>query len=629
MVVGVVLLTGLPRAVSGACDACATFTAGSAWGYAGASALTEVSGIAAGRRNLDVLWVHNDGSRDRIYSLSTNGTLLGTWKLNKNVEDLEDIAIGPGPTAGMSYLYVGDIGGNVGTNTTRNEIHIIRVPEPVVSLDWATNPAVADLDDVEKFTVTYPDGSYDAETLMVDPLSGEVLVVIKQPVYSRVYRVLLPATSPGTNIPMTHLCNVLFAKASGGDISADGRQIVLRDETQALLWKRCTNESVGVALSRDGVAIPIVGPPAEPNGEGISFLCDGSGYVTTGEGVGPGIFFCAALCPAVPRFMVQPADQSAFVGGAATFTARAYGFPAPSWQWRFAGQNLAGQTTSTLALSNLTLAQAGAYQVVVSNASGSATNQATLAVRAKPDLRITEVLSNPTGGSGKADWWELTSFESQPVSLAGWRFNDNSGGLADPFVLPAGLSIAPGESIVLTEGVTAAQFRTWWGATNLPGNLQIISYSGSGLGLGAAGDGLRLWTDTATSAADTVASVDFGTSLEGFSFGYDFSTGVFGTPSVAGVAGAFRCVTSTDVGSPGYTRARPVAPMLRARRAGTKLRLEFPAEAQRLYQLQARAALTGAQWSPTGDWLRTTNAQGAAFEVVAPDLQRFFRVIVE
>jgi len=613
-----------------ACDGCPSFLPGTLWGTATASALTEVSGISASRRNPDVLWVHNDGSRDRVYALNTNGLLLATWKLNKNVDDLEDIAVGPGPTPGVSYLYVGDLGGSVGTNAVRNEIRIFRVPEPAVSTAWATNPVVADFDTVEKFTLSYPDGSFDAETLMLDPVTGDLLVVIKQPVYSRVYRAALPATAPGTPIPMTHVGNVLFAKASAGDISADGKQIVLRDETQATLWQRCDNEPIANALARDGFSIPIVGPPAEPNGEGFGFLPDGSGYVTTGEGANPGIFFSQSLCPAAPRFTAAPVDQVAFVGGSATFTARASGYPAPTWQWRFGGQNLPGKTSPTLTLANLTAAQAGTYQVIVANASGSATNQATLSVRAKPDLRITEVLSNPTGGSGRADWWELTSFEQQVVSLAGWRFNDNTGGLTDPFTLTAGLGIRPGESIVFVEGLTPAQFRTWWGATNLPANLQIITYPSSGLGLGATGDGLRLWTDTATAAADTVASVDFGPSGTGVSLGYDFASGVFGGPSQESIEGAFRCVTSTDVGSPGVIRARPVPPVLRGRITGGKLRLEFQTEPERLYRLHARAAASAAAaWAPTGDTLRATNTQTAAFESVTSDLQRYFRVSVE
>ena len=84
----------------------------------------------------------------------------------------------------------------------------------------------------------------------------------------------------------------------------------------------------------------------------------------------------------------------------------------------------------------------------------------------------------------------MTSFDSQLVNLNGWRFNDNTGGFTDPFVISSFLIIAPGESIIFAEEMTAPQFANWWGASNLPAGLKMIMYSGTGLSLGAGGDGL-------------------------------------------------------------------------------------------------------------------------------------------
>jgi len=68
------------------------FEVGQSWGTASPNALTEASGIAASRRNAGVLWTHNDGSRERIFALSTNGALLAGFNLNENVDDVEDLA---------------------------------------------------------------------------------------------------------------------------------------------------------------------------------------------------------------------------------------------------------------------------------------------------------------------------------------------------------------------------------------------------------------------------------------------------------------------------------------------------------------------------------------------------------
>src|ERR1051325_6127651 len=78
--------------------------------------IIEASGLAASRKNTDVLWTHNDsGDTARIFAISTKAKLLGIYNLKaSNVEaiDWEDIAIGPAPTPGEYYIYIGDIGDN-------------------------------------------------------------------------------------------------------------------------------------------------------------------------------------------------------------------------------------------------------------------------------------------------------------------------------------------------------------------------------------------------------------------------------------------------------------------------------------------------------------------------------------
>src|SRR4051812_42167693 len=43
--------------------------------------ITEGSGLAASWRNPGVLWTHNDGSRDILYAITTDGRLLGKYHL--------------------------------------------------------------------------------------------------------------------------------------------------------------------------------------------------------------------------------------------------------------------------------------------------------------------------------------------------------------------------------------------------------------------------------------------------------------------------------------------------------------------------------------------------------------------
>jgi hypothetical protein len=84
---------------------------------------------------------------------------------------------------------------------------------------------------------------------------------------------------------------------------------------------------------------------------------------------------------APPAITTQPASQSVTTGATVSFSVSASGNPAPSYQWRKNGANLAGATTSSLTLASVQLGDAGIYDVVTTNSSGSATsNGATLTV---------------------------------------------------------------------------------------------------------------------------------------------------------------------------------------------------------------------------------------------------------
>ena len=181
----------------------------------------------------------------------------------------------------------------------------------------------------------------------------------------------------------------------------------------------------------------------------------------------------------------------------------------------------------------------------------------------RTQLAITEIVSSSSTNLGatlltaRSDWWELSNFGTNTIDLTGYRWNDNAGGLIGGDALPFnGLLIQPGESILFVETVSGimtneAQFRAWWGAS-LGASVQIRFYTGNGLG--AAGDGVRVWAAGASSDANVVDSVDFGTALRGSSFTYDTNTGQFSSFSTNGINGAFKAVETDDVGSPGVNQ---------------------------------------------------------------------------
>src|SRR5262249_59019675 len=95
-----------------------------------------------------------------------------------------------------------------------------------------------------------------------------------------------------------------------------------------------------------------------------------------------------------PQITQNPTDQTVNAGQTATFTAAASGTPTPTVQWQFSNdggatfQNVAGATTTTLTVPNVSAGQNGQkFRAVFTNGSGSATTTAaTLTVVVPPSI---------------------------------------------------------------------------------------------------------------------------------------------------------------------------------------------------------------------------------------------------
>ena len=239
-----------------------------------AKSLLEISGIAASRKNPNVLWVHNDGDTKYLYAVTTTGSVVCQLATEVLVDDLEDMAIGPGLEKGVDYIYLGDIGDN---DSKRPDVRVIRFAEP--SLEAAQGQPTAALGQVFRFA--YPDGPHDAEALMVDPITGDVLIATKSKKESRVYR----AAALKNDFAKLELVAMLDVdNVSAGDISRDGSLIALRKEETGWLWERRSGESLQTALARKPRKIPVLGKNQGNNGESIAFAPDGRGYFTISEG---------------------------------------------------------------------------------------------------------------------------------------------------------------------------------------------------------------------------------------------------------------------------------------------------------------------------------------------------------
>ena len=341
-----------------------------------------------------------------------------------------------------------------------------------------------------------------------------------------------------------------------------------------------------------------------------------------------------AAAPSAPRWVQTPTELTVLTGGVATFSAAASGVPEPTYQWSFNGTPLSGATSATFTVNPVTAVQAGQYSVTAANASGTITHLVSLTVLSRPDIRITEVSSARTTldpafidrvGFAPEDWWEITSFSPVPISLSGWRFDDNSASLGSALLIAdTNLTILPGESIVFVERLTPDQFRTWWGTNNLPTGLKIVTYTGSGIGLSSGGDALRLWNATATANADTIDGVDFPAGDPGISFNFNPDTREFGKLSVLDLNGVFQAPATLEGvkewGSPGRIKAGTIVtpalpPLLTITQTEAALKVVLSAESGHTYRLQRRNEASGS-WINEGEPQAATVAGPVTFSLV-------------
>jgi len=268
----------------GFCHASAapTFTSGGSSGTVSISALDECSGMVASRNNAEVLWIHNDsGDAARILAIDTQGRYLGAYSLPGATHvDYEDISIGPGPLTNVTYLYVGDIGDN---GESRANIRIYQIPEPAVYTRQHTNPPTVALKSARRVILDYPDTAHNAESLLVDPGTGDLFVLTKENNTSRLYSTTQAAFNSGTNVILTFVRSIAFDLPSAAALSPAGNEIIVRQEEFAQLWTRTNGQSISDALAAAPVSLPVIGPPTESNGEAITFDALGNGYYTLSE----------------------------------------------------------------------------------------------------------------------------------------------------------------------------------------------------------------------------------------------------------------------------------------------------------------------------------------------------------
>lgn len=250
--------------------------------------ITESSGLVASRRNPGLLWTHNDsGAGPILYALDRSGKSAGVWQVaGATAKDWEDIAAGPGPETGTSYLYVGDIGDN---SLARLQIVVYRVPEPSITPEDAQSTAAAprDLEGAVAIELKYPDGPHNAEALMVHPKTGDLYIATKERrrpagIYKlAAAKLVQPGVQTMSKLTELKMPSVVEGMVTGGDISPDGKHLILCDYFGAYELTLTSGEFD--AIWKDTPMIVDLG--AREIGESICYSLDGRSLFATSENV--------------------------------------------------------------------------------------------------------------------------------------------------------------------------------------------------------------------------------------------------------------------------------------------------------------------------------------------------------
>jgi hypothetical protein len=264
--------------------------------------LSEASGLAASRVNPGYFWSHNDsGNPNMLYYFDEKGKGTRAFELSgTSNRDWEDMAI-VGESDGSATIYVADFGDN---GAIYADYTIYWFKEPIINTSTSTK-----INAVNSLKFTLPDGARDMECLLIDQKTKDIFIVSKRENNKRLYKISASNVVPSARIQAEFVQELSFSIPiiadprvvsvnfiSGGAVSADNSEILIKNYFEMHYWKRSSGESIPSALKRPPVKVTYAGINSdgtgqEIQGEAVSFAADGSGYYTLGEGTSARLYF--------------------------------------------------------------------------------------------------------------------------------------------------------------------------------------------------------------------------------------------------------------------------------------------------------------------------------------------------
>lgn len=236
--------------------------------------LVEISGIVPSYHNPTRIWAHNDsGDSARLFAMQYDGQHEGILSLGISALDWEDMTNALAPS-GQHYLYIADFGDN---SELRVDFQIHKILEPT---DLTATPSF------ETFTLSYPDGSHNAEAIVARHEEETLYILTKNVEATQIFRI------DQSDLSIEQTNTLIFPElgiegsplVTGASLSPDGNTLFIRTYTSIIAMDD------GVLDGGIPEEICILESPQEQQGEAIMVPFSQDQYITISEGEQQQIF---------------------------------------------------------------------------------------------------------------------------------------------------------------------------------------------------------------------------------------------------------------------------------------------------------------------------------------------------